>query len=153
MIQSRDGCRADKEGPTMMQRFVASMKRGTPIMLMCEVDDSGRERDHERAEFGAFLRMLRLRIPSEAASIGNWRRLPILQGRPVTQAEIAEVVSVSRNWYRRLERGESVRASVPLLDRLANAFALRPEERTKLFVLAIPEMGQGPSRATRDANF
>jgi DNA-binding XRE family transcriptional regulator len=98
--------------------------------------------DHDRTAFGVYLRMLRGRISPEAATIGYWRRLPILRGRPVTQAEIAEVVGVSRNWYRRLERGESVRASVKLLDRLARAFALTPAERTKFFVLAIPEMGQ-----------
>jgi transcriptional regulator with XRE-family HTH domain len=50
-------------------------------------------------------------------------------------------VGVSRNWYRRLENGTRARASMKLLDRLANAFVFTPEERTKLFVLAIPEIG------------
>jgi transcriptional regulator with XRE-family HTH domain len=60
----------------------------------------------------------------------------------VTQEEIAEAVGVSRNWYRRLESGASVRASTKLLDRLAHALALTPDERMTLFTLAIPELGQ-----------
>jgi transcriptional regulator with XRE-family HTH domain len=105
-------------------------------------DTAELELDYDRTAFGAYLRLLRGRIAPEATRIGYWQRLPVLRGRPVTQAEIAEVVGVSRNWYRRLERGECVRASVKLLDRLARAFGLTPVERTKFFVLAIPEMGQ-----------
>jgi transcriptional regulator with XRE-family HTH domain len=63
-------------------------------------------------------------------------------GRPVTQEEAAEAVGVSRNWYRRLESGDGVRASTKLLDRLAKTFVHTPEERITLFLLAIPEMTQ-----------
>ncbi len=96
--------------------------------------------DDEIAALGAFLRRLRLRIPPETANLGSWNRLPVRRGRRVTQEEIAEAVGVSRNWYRRLESGEQIRASMKLLHRLANAIAHTPEERTTLFVLAIPEM-------------
>jgi transcriptional regulator with XRE-family HTH domain len=58
----------------------------------------------------------------------------------VTQEEIAEVVGISRNWYRRLEQGESVRASTKLLVRIASALALTSDERLTLFALAIPEL-------------
>lgn len=44
--------------------------------------------------------------------------------------------------YRRLESGEAIRASTKLLDRLATVFAFTPDERTKLFVLGIPEIAQ-----------
>jgi transcriptional regulator with XRE-family HTH domain len=100
----------------------------------------------DTVEFGAFLRKLRQRIPPQTATLGSWKRLPIRCGRPVTQEEIAEAVGVSRNWYRRLESGAGVRASMKLLDRLANTVVFTPEERTTLFVLAIPEMGYIRSR-------
>ncbi len=100
----------------------------------------------DTAEFGAYLRKLRQRIPPQTATLGSWKRLPIRRGRAVTQEEIAEAVGVSRNWYRRLESGAGVRASMKLLDRLANTMVFTPTERTTLFVLAIPEMGYQRSR-------
>jgi transcriptional regulator with XRE-family HTH domain len=92
------------------------------------------------AEFAIFLKTLRRCIPPDAATLGPWKRLPVRCGRRVTQEEVAEAVGVSRNWYRRLESGATVRASPKLLDRLATALAIRPGERTQLFVLGIPEM-------------
>ena len=78
----------------------------------------------------------------DAGSLGPWQRLPIRRGRPVTQEEVAEALGISRNWYRRIESGEAA-ASTRLLGRLAKIFAFSPEERTKLFVLGIPEITQG----------
>jgi DNA-binding XRE family transcriptional regulator len=92
-----------------------------------------------RSEFGAYLRMLRKRIPPETAMLGSSVRLPVRCGRRVTQEELAEVLGVSRNWYRRLESG-GVRASTKLLARLAKTFAFTSEEHTKLFLLALPEI-------------
>jgi transcriptional regulator with XRE-family HTH domain len=97
-------------------------------------------------DFAIFLKTLRRGIPPDAASLGPWKRLPARCGRRVTQEELAEAVGVSRNWYRRLESGATVRASTRLLDRLATAFASTPEERTKLFVLGIPEMRYNRTR-------
>lgn len=94
------------------------------------------------SDFAVFLRTLRRRIPPDAVTLGPWNRLPVRRGRRVTQEEVAEVVGVSRNWYRRLESGAGVRASTKLLDRLATAFAFTHEERIQLFVLGIPEIGQ-----------
>jgi transcriptional regulator with XRE-family HTH domain len=94
-----------------------------------------------RSEFGIFLKTLRRRLPPETARLGSWERLPARRGRPVTQEEIAEVVGVSRNWYRILESGAEVRASTRLVERIARAVAFTPEERMRLFVLAIPELG------------
>jgi DNA-binding XRE family transcriptional regulator len=101
---------------------------------------------HE-AEFGAYLRALRCRIPPETETLGAWKRLPVRRGRRVTQEEAAEAVGVSRNWYRRLESGEAIRASARLLDRLAKTFVQTPEERMQLFLLAIPEIGASRSRS------
>ena len=92
-------------------------------------------------EFADFLKVHRRRIPPESATLGSWKRLPVRHGRRVTQEEIAEALGVSRNWYRRLESGEAIRASTKLLDRLARVFGFTPEERMQLFVLGIPEMG------------
>jgi DNA-binding XRE family transcriptional regulator len=100
------------------------------------------------AELGAFLKTLRCRIPPESVRIGLWERLPTRRGRRVTQEEVAEAVGVSRNWYRRLEAG-SVRASMKLLARLASTFAFTHEERTKLFILAIPEIGAPLQNSSR----
>jgi len=91
-------------------------------------------------EFGAFLRTLRRRVPPTAVSVGRCERLPLRYGRRVSQEEAAELVGVSRTWYRMLESGASVRASTRVIDRLAEAFAFTPEERKRLFVLAIPEL-------------
>jgi DNA-binding XRE family transcriptional regulator len=93
-----------------------------------------------RCEFATFLKMHRCSIPPETRALGPWERLPVRCGRRVTQEEIAEAAGVSRNWYRRLESGDPIRASSKLLDRLARVFAFTPEERTRLFLLAIPEI-------------
>jgi DNA-binding XRE family transcriptional regulator len=96
---------------------------------------------HPQAEeaIGAFLRLHRLNIPRDSAALGSWARLPGRRGRRVTQEEVAKAVGVSRNWYRRLESGER-RASLKLLDRLADALAFTREERAELLLLAIPEL-------------
>ena len=91
-------------------------------------------------EFGTFLRALRRRIPPTAIAIGRCERPPTRYGRRVTQEEVAEVIGVSRTWYRLLESGADVRASARVVDRLADAFTDSPDERKKLFVLAIPEL-------------
>jgi len=94
---------------------------------------------------GAYLRMLRERVPSTACTLGEHKRLPVRCGRRVTQEEIAEVVGVSRGWYRQLEGGAGARASVKLLARLSDALMATPGERVTLFALALPEMRRGPA--------
>jgi transcriptional regulator with XRE-family HTH domain len=94
---------------------------------------------------GAYLRTLRERIPCTVSMLGSYRRLPVRCGRRVTQEEIAEVVGVSRGWYRQLEADSGARASVKLLARLSNALMATPGERIMLFGLALPEMSQAPA--------
>ncbi|MBV8638524.1 MAG: helix-turn-helix transcriptional regulator [Candidatus Eremiobacteraeota bacterium] len=84
--------------------------------------------------------MLRRRVPPETEVLGSWTRLPVRRGRRVTQEEVAEALGVSRNWYRRLESGKAQRASLKLLARISRAFISTPEERTRFFVLALPEL-------------
>jgi transcriptional regulator with XRE-family HTH domain len=93
-----------------------------------------------QSTLGDFLRMLRWRVPPRSDTLGPSKRLPARCGRRVTQEEIAEAVGISRNWYRRLEHGESGRASTKLLVRIASALALTSDERLTLFALAIPEL-------------
>jgi hypothetical protein len=50
------------------------------------------------------------------------------------------MVEVSRGWYRMLETGAKVRPSIQLLDRLSQALAATPQERTTLFALGLPEV-------------
>lgn len=96
--------------------------------------------DGSRSEFAAFLRMMRRRVPATAITIGACERPATRYGRRVTQEEAAELIGVSRTWYRMLENGANVRASIRLIDRLAKAFAFTEDERLTLFVLAIPEL-------------
>jgi DNA-binding XRE family transcriptional regulator len=94
----------------------------------------------QQRSLGAFLLMLRERIPPATTALGPYERLMVRCGRRVTQEELAEVVGVSRGWYRQLESDAGVRASIRLLDRLADALAATSEERFTLFTLAVPEM-------------
>lgn len=87
-----------------------------------------------------FLRQRRLQIDPHTTALGPYTRLPSRCGRPVTQEEIAECVGVSRVWYSTLESSSTVRTSLGLLDRLAEALMVTPEERATLFNLAIPEL-------------
>jgi len=98
--------------------------------------------------FGTFLKTLRERVPPESPMLGPWTRLPARCGRRVTQEEVAEIVGVTRNWYRRLEADEGERASMRLLDRLASALTLTSEERFRLFLLCHPELVDGRTPLT-----
>jgi transcriptional regulator with XRE-family HTH domain len=64
-------------------------------------------------------------------------------GKAVTQAELAEAIGVSREWYALLECGAArTRASTGLLGRLADALMVTPDERGRLFHLTVPELGR-----------
>ncbi len=98
-------------------------------------------------ELGIFIKERRLNIDPNSRTLGEYVRLQSRLGRPVTQEEIAEYIGVSRAWYAMLETQSRVRASPPLLDRLARALMLNSQERTLLFNLALPELkleGQSP---------
>ena len=92
--------------------------------------------DYRPCRFARVLRDARLAIPPEAVSLGNVLRLPCRVGKAVSQEEVAEAVGISRVWYVRLETGRSVRTSVALLERLANALMLNDTQRAELFPFA-----------------
>jgi transcriptional regulator with XRE-family HTH domain len=93
-----------------------------------------------RSELAAFLTSLRRRVDPNVRDLGPHRRLPSRVGKRVTQGELAEAIGSSREWYGRLETAAAIRPSTALLDRLANALMVSPEERVRLFHLAVPEM-------------
>ena len=100
-----------------------------------------------RSELGVLLRFLRKRVDPDALSLGPHVRLRARIGKRVTQEELAEAVGVSREWYAVLESAASpTRTSPGLLDRLASALMATPEERARLFELAVSEVGRSGLR-------
>jgi transcriptional regulator with XRE-family HTH domain len=92
-------------------------------------------------ELGAFLRSRRARLgPGEVglASYGA-RRVPGLR-----REELARLAGVSLAYYTRLEQGQSANASDGVLDALARALRLSPDEHEHLRHLARP--ARGPAR-------
>jgi transcriptional regulator with XRE-family HTH domain len=89
-----------------------------------------------------FLRERRHRIDPQVRHLGDFARLPVRWGRPVTQEEMAEAIGVSRVWYAMLESGTQVRTSPKVLERLSAVLMLDPAERVRLFHLAVPELGR-----------
>jgi transcriptional regulator with XRE-family HTH domain len=99
-----------------------------------------------RPELAQLLRFFRRRIDGAARTLGPYRRLRSRIGKRVTQQELAEAIGVSREWYSLLESAASGRASTGLLDRLADALMVTPQERARLFQAAIPELGRAQGR-------
>jgi transcriptional regulator with XRE-family HTH domain len=96
-----------------------------------------------RNELAVHLKSLRQRIDPDVRTLGRHARVPARLGKRVTQEELAEVIGISREWYAILESGSpKARASTALVDRLADALMLTPEERAALFQLALPELAR-----------
>ena len=93
--------------------------------------------EQRRASLSAFLSKCRALLkPSDVG-------LPETPRRRVSglrREEVAELVGVSSDWYRRFESGRPIRVSVPFLANLCRALRLRPIEQIALFYLALPEM-------------
>ncbi|MFI9756995.1 helix-turn-helix transcriptional regulator [Streptomyces sp. NPDC051963] len=85
-------------------------------------------------ELGAFLRSRRAALQPHQAGLpddGRLRRVPGLR-----REELAQLAHVSVDYIVRLEQGRTRRASRPVLDALADALQLAPDERGYLFTLA-----------------
>jgi transcriptional regulator with XRE-family HTH domain len=96
-----------------------------------------------RPDLAFLLRFLRQRIDPHARALGPYPRRCARLGKRVTQDELAEAIGVSREWYALLECGAArTRASTSLLDRLGDALMVTPDERGRLFHLAVPELGR-----------
>jgi transcriptional regulator with XRE-family HTH domain len=94
----------------------------------------------QRSEFADFLKFLRKRIDPDVRDLGPYARVSARLGKRVTQEELAEAIGVTREWCGMLESAATIRTSTGLLDRLADALMVTPDERARLFYLALPEV-------------
>jgi transcriptional regulator with XRE-family HTH domain len=99
-----------------------------------------------RSELALFLKFLRQSVDPDVRNLGAHARLPSRLGKRVTQEELAEAIGVSREWYGMLESAATTRTSTGLLERLADALMVTPQQRAKLFQLAVPELGRARLR-------
>lgn len=85
-----------------------------------------------RAELADFLRARRAALRPEDVGLpgGGRRRTPGLR-----REELAQLSGVGTTWYTWLEQGRQVRASLSVLESLAEALRLTPAERTHLMLL------------------
>ncbi|MFG2285461.1 helix-turn-helix transcriptional regulator [Streptomyces sp. NPDC048595] len=86
-----------------------------------------------RGELAAFLRLRRERLTPEEVGLpgGPRRRTPGLR-----REEVAQRAGVGVAWYTWLEQGRAINPSVQVLDAIARALVLGPEERAHLHRLA-----------------
>ncbi|WP_353951475.1 helix-turn-helix transcriptional regulator [Knoellia sp. S7-12] len=96
-------------------------------------------------ELGEFLRSRRDALSPESAGVRGYgrRRVPGLR-----REELAHLAGVSVTYLTRLEQGQSQNASDAVIDALARALQLDPDERAHLFALAHPAPAK-PRRAAR----
>jgi transcriptional regulator with XRE-family HTH domain len=89
--------------------------------------------DIQRRELGQFLRSRRERITPEQAGLATFgrRRTPGLR-----REEVASLAGVGVTWYTWLEQGRDINASDQVLEAIARALVLDPDERRHLFTLA-----------------
>ncbi|MPZ84203.1 MAG: helix-turn-helix domain-containing protein [Actinophytocola sp.] len=88
----------------------------------------------DRTELAAFLRAQRARLQPADVGLptdGRRRRTPGLR-----REEVAELAGVSDTWYTWLEQGRPIAASVQVVDALARALRLDPDQHRYLRTLA-----------------
>src|SRR5581483_662732 len=91
------------------------------------------QRSERHQALADFLRQRRARLaPSEVGlPPGLRRRTPGLR-----REEVAHLANIGTSWYVWLEQGREVHPSTPVLESLAQALRLTPNERRHLFLLA-----------------
>lgn len=98
----------------------------------------------DRTELAAFLRAQRARLQPEEVGVlvdGKRRRTPGLR-----REEVARLAGVSDTWYTWLEQGRPIVASAQVVDALARALRLNPDEHRHLRTLAgLPAPNQDPA--------
>jgi len=101
-------------------------------------------RSHSPGELGAFLKARRSDIDPAAAGLavtGGPRRVPGLR-----REEVAQLAMISTDYYTRLEQGRLAGASPAVLNSLATALRLGPDERSYLYQLASKSDRQQPRK-------
>lgn len=103
-------------------------------MAVLEHDDLDQIR---RDELRAFLMERRSRLQPAALGLPSRanRRVPGLR-----RDEVAELIGVSVDWYRRFESGREIRMSPQLIARIARVLELEPREELTMYRLALPEI-------------
>ncbi|WP_066944606.1 helix-turn-helix transcriptional regulator [Streptomyces lushanensis] len=99
-------------------------------------------------ELGDFLRARRAALDPRGAGVpddGRPRRVPGLR-----REELAQLAHVSVDYIVRLEQGRARRVSRPVLDALADALRLAPDERAYLVAVADATPAPGPGRQQVD---
>lgn len=94
-------------------------------------------------QLGEFLRARRSRLGP--ADVG----LPAAADPGLRREELAAVAGLSIDYYIRLEQGKETNPSGPILDGLAQALRLNPEEQAHLYSLANLAAGGVPPSAGR----
>lgn len=99
-----------------------------------------------RRALADFLRSRRERIPPRDAGVpvGPRRRTPGLR-----REEVAQLSGVSVTWYTWLEQARDITVSRQVLESLARAMQLSPEERRHLFVLAFESLAEREPEASK----
>ncbi|MEU9330778.1 helix-turn-helix transcriptional regulator [Streptomyces canus] len=104
-------------------------------------------------ELGRFLRARRARVTPGQAGLPTGAGLPRTPG--LRREELANLAGISIDYYARLERGKETRPSPSVVDALARALLLEPDEVDHLRSLAAiaartaPELPAAPSRTVR----
>ena len=101
------------------------------------------ERNPRPEELGAFLRARRGDLTPAAVGLANGAGPRRVRG--LRREEVAQLALISADYYTRLEQGRLAGASPAVLDAIAAALRLTPDERTYLFQLA----GKDDDRASR----
>lgn len=99
--------------------------------------------EERRRALGHFLKVHRAQLsPSDVGlpERGAYRRTPGLRREEVTQ-----LAGLSVSWYTWLEQGRDIRASEQVLESIAAALMLSPEERNHLFRLAHKRVSLDPA--------
>lgn len=89
--------------------------------------------EQRRQDLADFLRTRRMRLSPEQVGLirGGRRRTPGLR-----REEVAQLANVGVSWYTLLEQGRAIHPSSDVLQSIANALQLTPDERYHLFLLA-----------------
>lgn len=106
------------------------------ILATYPVNNGGMGKRGGDSELGDFLRARRAAITPENVGLAaaGRRRVPGLR-----REEVAQLASVSRDYYTRLEQGRVPGASASTLEAIAHALQLSPDQTTYLFTLANKE--------------
>jgi hypothetical protein len=108
-----------------------SMVQSTDDTMECDADVERRQK------LSVFLTQRRSGLHPKVVGLphAQRRRVPGLR-----REEVAELASVSVEWYRRFERGEPIRVSCQFVYRVAQALRLNSAEAMELFCLSVPEV-------------